>query len=273
MGKEWWNSSAFESEGKSFGSMTNNGLRKNSLANTSNGKSFEEVFGSSFDNMPLRHQIETAYDYYDKPQSQSSGMKSYTLESKPMGFAGQSLNRSDKAIDYSLYGEGFDKEFIDQMENDARFQHAMESRTRKNEGGYANHPNDRGGATNYGITSRFYPNEDIEHLTPERASAILYRDYWLKPKMYKLPDEYADIVFDNGVNQGQNRAIKHLQNALSIKEDGLIGPDTLDALSKADDRTKEIFKQNVKQRAKNIAKQNPSQEVFLDGWINRADDY
>ena len=32
-------------------------------------KSFEEVFGASFDEMPLRQQIETAYDYYDKPQN------------------------------------------------------------------------------------------------------------------------------------------------------------------------------------------------------------
>ena len=74
--------------------MTNNGLKNNSVANTSNDKSFNEVFGSSFDNMPLRQQIETAYDYYDKPQNQSSGMKSYTLETKPMGFAGQSLEET-----------------------------------------------------------------------------------------------------------------------------------------------------------------------------------
>ena len=96
MGKEWWRSELLDTEGKSFNSITNSGLRKNALGNTSNDKSFNEVFGSSFDNMPLRQQIETAYDYYDKPENQNSGMKSYTLESKPMEFAGQM--KEDDAI-------------------------------------------------------------------------------------------------------------------------------------------------------------------------------
>ena len=89
MGKEWWRSELLDTEGKDFSSITNSGLKKNSLGNTSNDKSFNEVFGSSFDDMPLRQQIETAYDYYDKPQSENSGVKNYTLEAKPMGFAGQ----------------------------------------------------------------------------------------------------------------------------------------------------------------------------------------
>ena len=35
-------------------------------------KNFEEVFDSSFDEMPLRQQIETAYDYYEKPKSEKT---------------------------------------------------------------------------------------------------------------------------------------------------------------------------------------------------------
>ena len=99
MGKEWWRSELLDTEGKDFSSITNSGLKKNSLGNTSNDKSFNEVFGSSFDDMPLRQQIETAYDYYDKPQSENSGMKSYTLQSKPMGFAGQTKRNMEPNID------------------------------------------------------------------------------------------------------------------------------------------------------------------------------
>ena len=117
-------------------------------------------------------------------------------------------------INYSLYGNDFTPDFIDNMLNDTRFQNIMAQRTSKNEGGYVNHPNDRGGPTNFGISSLWYPNEDIKNLTPERASALLYRDYWLKPKINQLPDEFAGIVFDDGVVQGQHRAIKYLQNAL-----------------------------------------------------------
>ena len=107
----------------------------------------------------------------------------------------------ESAVDYSLYGSDFSKEYIDNMLQDSRFQRAMK-RTRVNEGGYVNHPNDRGGATNYGISSRIYPNEDIKNMTRERADAIYYRDYWLKPKIDQLPDEFAEIVFDDGVVQG-----------------------------------------------------------------------
>ncbi len=48
-----------------------------------------------------------------------------------------------KPIDYSLYGEGFSKEFIDKMLNDTRFQQIMKNRTQINEGGYSNHPKNR----------------------------------------------------------------------------------------------------------------------------------
>ena len=60
-------------------------------------------------------------------------------------------------IDYSLYGNDFRKEFIDEMLNDKRFQNIMNNRVRINEGGYVNHPNDRGGETKFAISSRWYP--------------------------------------------------------------------------------------------------------------------
>ncbi len=179
-----------------------------------------------------------------------------------------------KQPNYSLYGDGFSQKFIDQMLNDERFQRAMNTRTRANEGGYVNNPNDMGGATNYGISSRWYPNEDIINMTPERASAILYRDYWLQPKMYLLPDEFSDIVFDDGVLQGQSRSVKHLQNALGIKADGIIGPDTINALNNSDyNIVKKGYIKNVYDRAENIAESNPSQKEFLRGWKNRVNTY
>ncbi|MBQ8464634.1 MAG: hypothetical protein IJ545_01335 [Alphaproteobacteria bacterium] len=185
----------------------------------------------------------------------------------------QMSDGNSKTANYSLYGNDFTPEFIDKMLGDTRFQNIMAQRTSQNEGGYANHPNDNGGPTNFGISSHWYPNEDIKNLTPERASALLYRDYWLKPKINLLPDEFADIVFDDGVVQGQHRAIKYLQNALGVEEDGLIGDKTLNALSYANDETKQKFIQNVRQRAQNIAERNPSQKRFVNGWLNRANSY
>jgi hypothetical protein len=43
-----------------------------------------------------------------------------------------------KKIDYSLYGEGFSKEFIDKMENDKEFQKILNEYIIPNEGGYNN---------------------------------------------------------------------------------------------------------------------------------------
>ena len=176
-------------------------------------------------------------------------------------------------IDYSLYGNGFSKEYIDMMLNDSRFQQAVK-RTKLIEGGYDNNENDRGGETNYGISTKFYPNEDIKNMTPERACAIFYRDYWIKHKINQLPDELADIVFDNGIVQGQKTSIRHLQRALGVKADGIIGSDTLNAINYANYSTiKQEFINNVKSRIKAIVTKDPSQETFKNGWINRSNTY
>ncbi len=67
-------------------------------------------------------------------------------------------------IDYSLYGKDFDKKDIDEMLNDNRFNNIMNNRVKINEGGYVNHPNDRGGETKFAISHRWYPTEDIKNL-------------------------------------------------------------------------------------------------------------
>ena len=179
-----------------------------------------------------------------------------------------------KPIDYSLYGDGFSREFIDAMLHDSRFQKVMMNRTQKNEGGYSNHPNDRGGKTMYGISSRWYPNEDIENLTRERANAILYRDYWLKPRINQLPDEFADIVFDDGIVQGQPTAIMNLQKALGTRVDGIIGSDTLGALENANyDAIRQNFIRNVNEVEDKYLQNDSSQRVFEKGHRDRFNKY
>ncbi len=177
-------------------------------------------------------------------------------------------------INYSLYGNDFTPDFINNMLGDTRFQNIMAQRTSKNEGGYVNHPNDRGGPTNFGISSLWYPNEDIKNLTPERASALLYRDYWLKPKINQLPDKFADIVFDDAVVQGQPTAIMNLQKALGVKADGLIGDNTLSAFNGADDNIiRKNFINNVHSVEDQYILNDPSQKVFEQGHRNRFNQY
>ena len=183
-------------------------------------------------------------------------------------------NIMNNNIDYSLYGDDFSKEFIDDMLHDERFQNIINNRVRMNEGGYVNHPNDRGGETKYGISSRWYPNENIKNLTQERADMILFKDYWKDTNIYQLPDEIADIVLDDSIVQGQPTAIKNLQRALGIEDDGIIGPNTLDAVDKVNLKTlKERFIENVKDVEEQYLNNDPTQRVFERGHKNRFNKY
>lgn len=99
------------------------------------------------------------------------------------------------------------------------------------EGGYVFHPKDPGGETNFGISKRQYPNLDIKNLTESKAKDIYKNDYWDKVKCENLPESLRLLVFDAAVNQGVPTASKILQRVLGVKQDGIIGPVTLKALS------------------------------------------
>lgn len=136
------------------------------------------------------------------------------------------------------------------------------------EGGYVNHPNDPGGETKYGISKRAYPNEDIKSLTLDRAKEIYKRDYWDKGKTDKLPKEIRYAYFDMAVNSGVRTAIKTLQSACGITDDGVIGPQTLmhsEKLKLSDF----LFERALFYMR--ITGNKPKLSVFLKGWANRLE--
>lgn len=99
----------------------------------------------------------------------------------------------------------------------------------KHEGGLVDHPADPGGLTNFGISQRAYPDLDIRRLTRQQAMEIYHRDYWLPIRCDELPAPVAIVLFDMAVNMGRDRAVRLLQRALNIPQDGLIGPRTVAA--------------------------------------------
>lgn len=101
------------------------------------------------------------------------------------------------------------------------------------EGGLVDDPNDPGGLTKYGISQRSYPGEDIRALTPEAAATIYARDYWPASGAEQLPWPLCLFVFDHGVNAGSVAAIKCLQRAAHVPDDGRLGPQTLAAVQRA----------------------------------------
>jgi lysozyme family protein len=99
------------------------------------------------------------------------------------------------------------------------------------EGGYVNHPNDPGGETKFGICKRSYPNVNIAALTVEDAKAIYKRDFW-----DVLGDDIHPAikfqVFDFAVNSGIQTAIRKLQAAVGVADDGHWGPASAAAVTK-----------------------------------------
>ena len=176
-----------------------------------------------------------------------------------------------KKIDYSLYGEGFTKEFIDEMENDEEFKKALQEYVIPNEKGYVNNPNDPGGETNMGISKRYHPNEDIKNLTRERANAILYKEVWNWNGLNRLPREIRGFVFDHGVRTSPQNAIETAHRALGINPVGnVIGNTTLSLLQKID---YEEFLHRYQNLVKEQDRNNLNYRYFGKGWNNRTDGY
>ena len=112
----------------------------------------------------------------------------------------------------------------------------------RHEGGFSRHPQDPGGATNYGITretlsrARGYPASvgDIRRLTKGEAAAIYRRFYWEAIRADELSQGLGLALFDLAVNSGPVRAVMLLQKILGVEADGLMGPITLDAARNVD---------------------------------------
>lgn len=103
------------------------------------------------------------------------------------------------------------------------------------EGGFANHPRDPGGATMRGVTLESFrafvkPDatvDDLKAITAEQAGVVYRRHYWDKVMGASLPDGVDHAVFDFAVNSGPTRAANMLQSVVGAKVDGHIGPETL----------------------------------------------
>lgn len=98
------------------------------------------------------------------------------------------------------------------------------------EGGYVNDPQDPGGETKFGISKRAYPNVDIAALTVDQAKEIYRRDYWERAKADEYDGAIGFRLFDAAVNHGVETAVRFLQRAVDVADDGDIGPVTLAAI-------------------------------------------
>lgn len=101
------------------------------------------------------------------------------------------------------------------------------------EGEYSANPADPGGKTRYGVTEKVARAKgyvgDMRDLPIDFAKQVYYDDYWRACRCGELPLAIRFDVFDAAVNSGPARAIRWLQRAVHVREDGVIGPQTLAA--------------------------------------------
>ena len=167
----------------------------------------------------------------------------------------------------------------------------------EHEGGFVNHPNDPGGATNFGISLRFladYPEvgdfdqdgdvdvEDIANMTVEQAMLVYRMFWWDKFRYDRINDQtIATKVFDFSVNMGASRAHKLLQSALNkafgldLTVDGILGNASISAINVCQDGDEEqVLLEAYCMEAwgfyQRLIANNSRFKVFERGWKKRA---
>lgn len=90
------------------------------------------------------------------------------------------------------------------------------------EGGFVNDPDDKGGATNKGITQGTYdayrkahkkPVQTVKNIEDTEVSDIYYKNYWLKAGCDKMTTIFSVISFDTAVNMGVCRVNEFMKEA------------------------------------------------------------
>lgn len=161
------------------------------------------------------------------------------------------------------------------------------------EGGYSNHPADRGGPTRWGITQAVARQHgftgDMRVFPRGEAEAIYRRLYWLRPRLAEVAERaplLAAELFDTGINMGPAVAARFLQRALNalnrnardypdMAVDGAIGRITLAALDAFLDQRgppgEAVLIKAVEalqgERYLALAERRPANEAFLYGWL------
>jgi lysozyme family protein len=155
------------------------------------------------------------------------------------------------------------------------------------EGGFVNHPADKGGATNKGITIGTFTHyrkqkglpapsvDELKNIANEEWMDILKTLYWDKWQADKLSSQAIANLLVDWVWASGAWGIKYPQQVLGVAPDGVVGAVTLAAVNGYADQ-QELFRQLWQRRLQHfedIARRDASQRVFLKGWLNRLNDF
>lgn len=145
------------------------------------------------------------------------------------------------------------------------------------EGGYSDHPSDPGGKTMRGVTQRVYDayrsrngrqKQSVAKIEEAELQAIYREQYADKVRFNDLPAGVDYVVFDGAVNSGVAQSVKWLQRAVGVKDDGIMGAVTLDAVKGRDART---VINDVCNRRMTMLKSLKTWKTFGKGWTSRVE--
>lgn len=164
------------------------------------------------------------------------------------------------------------------------------------EGGYVDHPADRGGPTRYGITqavARAHGYRGPMSQLPRHLAEAIYADrYWHALRLdtiVRLSTALTEALFDYGVHSGPGESAEALQRVLNVLNrveqdwddlvvDGQVGPATLGALDDLVAKRGLLGLQVVTFGVDalrgafliGLAEARESQEAFSFGWLRRV---
>jgi len=145
----------------------------------------------------------------------------------------------------------------------------------KHEGGYVNNPKDPGGMTNLGVTKKVWEEfvgrevdeREMRALTPDAVKPLYKKNYWDKIKGDQLPSGVDYAAYDLAVNSGTGRAAKYLQQIAGVHADGVIGPQSMEAIQSCN--SAETIDALCDMRL-DFLKRLPIWPTFGEGWERRV---
>lgn len=151
------------------------------------------------------------------------------------------------------------------------------------EGGYVDHRDDPGGATNFGITHKVLAKwrgvasvtpKEVKALTREEAIEIFRDRYWAEIRGDRLPPPIDLIMTDGAVNHGAGSMVSMLQEALGVAATGRMDDATVAAVAAQAGTQDALLDLAVKlaeaRKARYVTR--PHAKTFIRGWRNRLND-
>lgn len=151
------------------------------------------------------------------------------------------------------------------------------------EKGFVDLKEDRGGATNWGITmptledwrGHAVTRADIQALSQVEARQIYLALFINRPGFARIADpRLRELVVDAGVLSSTRHAAEWLQKVLGVRKDGVLGPLTMAKLNATPALFVYLGVCGLRMRlVGRLITMKPSQAMFAAGWMNRLAEF